>query len=251
MTNSDKASRQNRTTQIRVLGESLVESNEVKVRSDREGGQVSVAPNVCRECSQLSEVSPSDLNIVWLVGECDAFVGHHLIVHLPRVAHGKRVARENLAIRRQSEKTHLSNSAKTTTLLGRRVHPYLGRNVMRVRVKGKCNPEVDIRKMHSTHVSPPRHLPRQESPECVRSSSERSLARSTEPRETQPVVERERRESPDGCARSPSPPPLRVAQRIHREPPHRFECVLKFPCRNYRTTSGLRQAIPQLRCFAQ
>lgn len=250
MTNSDKASRQNRATQIRVLGESLVESNEVKVRSDREGGKEGIVPDFRRKRQVLRVTSPQRLNSLRLFGKDNLWIVVQLVKRQPGCLQRQGVGRHDLRCRRQTQEADLSKPAKAATVFRRGREPVGCRLMMEMALEGECQPDVDIKKVHPIVPSALRCPRLPGFPQSGRSSTPAYPVRRFPPTVTVLAGGRAKLESPGRCARSPSPPPLRVAQRIHREPPHRFECVLRFPCPNYRTTSGIRQAIPQLRCFA-
>ncbi len=70
-------------TQIRILSESLVERDDLKVGGLGERRQVGVAPTLRRELRQLSELSPKGFQHRWLEGNLDARVGDKGIVKLP------------------------------------------------------------------------------------------------------------------------------------------------------------------------
>ncbi len=236
------ASRQDRSTQILVLGESHVERDEFKVGRFCKRRQVGVAPDVRRIRFQLREAPPGDLNVLRLVREYHTFVGDNLVVGSPSLRHGKHVLRKDLLIRGQPQKPHLRDAAHATRLSRSRVHPRLGGSMMGVRLKRQRQPEIDIRKVHPRYVLSPQCLPRRGFRRFVRSSNQCCRARTTEIMETRRASDFWRPESPEPFDRSPLRPPLQAAKPRRRAQRHRFGQHLGFPFSHYRREVASNQA---------
>ncbi len=148
---------QNRHTQAYVLHESLVERHQFKIACLRERCRVRVGPNVCRECAKLSKDFQRSLYVIRFVREGRSVIVKKIFVELPRFLHRDGVHRKGFTIRRQPQKTQLSDATKADTMEGSGLHPALRQNMTRLRIECERQPEIYIGRyilaaIHSVNV---------------------------------------------------------------------------------------------------
>ena len=141
------------------------------------------------------------------------------------------------------KRTKLGKSTKTATIPICRLHPSCGSRVMDMRIKGECQPEVNVRKVHSKYASTPQCLHLQEFREFVHLSSLCIQVPKCEPGEIQLVSGSLKHESRALTRPVQLQQSLQAMRHLHRSPPHRFEPVLKFPSLNCRTLSARSQVL--------
>jgi len=223
------ASQQDRCTHVLVLRESSVKRDAFEIGRSCKCRQICVAPRVWRERLTLCQASPSGLDTFRLFRESDTFVGYQFIERLPSLGHRHCITAKHLGIRYQPQESHLCDPAKATTPFACLLHPRLGRAMMNVRLKGDCNPEVDVRKVHSRFASSPRSPRRPGFQRFVHLSDRRCRVRTRETAEIQLVSGSSPPESPATFDRLRPRSPLRAATPSRQEQRRRFEQFLRFP----------------------
>ncbi len=155
MIESTLSSRQYRVFQILVLTKSLVERDHLEVGGFGKGCQVGITPDVGRKTLTLRKVAPCYFHTVWLSDEHNAFVGQHYVETSPRSNHRDGMSPKYFWIRRQTQESHLGNTANAAAILvSNCLHPSVCRCVMKVRREGERQPKIDIRKVHSNCALP-------------------------------------------------------------------------------------------------
>jgi hypothetical protein len=162
-----RSSRKDRAIQALVLGKSLVEGHELKARRASEGSQVRVVPDLRRENPALSVVPPGRLDVRGFVGERNARVAPLDVVFLPGFAQRQGAHAEHVSVGCQPQETLLRHSAKKTHLIRQGIEPGLRGGLMDVRVERQSEPDINVGE---------KHLPRPESPRCVRRLDSRCRA---------------------------------------------------------------------------
>ena len=241
MINPTFSSRQHRVSQILILTKSLVERNQFKVRRFRKSSQICVSPDVRRKRTKLREGSPSNIDIFWLVCKDHSIVVEKIVVDAPSIDHRNRIEWIHFPISRNPKKPQLRHATKSAVVWSDRLHPSYCRSVMDVRIKIECEPNVDIRKIHSTFALSTRSLHHRGSPEFFRSSSPSFQAPMSGTQAARPFSRSWRHGSRDQCAPTRSREHLPAALSSRRLPPHRFEQHLEFPCRHYGNNSPKNQ----------
>jgi predicted nuclease of restriction endonuclease-like (RecB) superfamily len=223
------ASRQDRYTHVLVLLESFVKRDDFEIGGLSKCRQICVAPHVWRKRLMLCQASPGGLDAFGLFRKGDSFVRYQFIERPPSLGHRNCVASKHFGIRYQAQESHLCDPAKATTLFARLLHPRFGRGMMNVRLKGDCDPEVDIRKVHSRFALSPRSPPRRGFERFVRWSDRGCRVRTTETTETRLVSDSSRPESPVSFDKLRPRSPLPAAIPSCRVQRHRFQQYLRFP----------------------
>jgi len=207
-----------------VLSEPFVERDKVEVGGYCESSQVGVGPDVRREPAGLRQSVPTNVNPFGLFSVHDMMVGQHLLVELPSLIHRHRVKRIDFAICGEPQKTHLRDAAETTTMSLRSLNPCSGSDMIGVRLKGKRQPDVGVNELH---------LRRPGFDQSSRWSTARCPVPTNGPMEILRSFDSLQSVSRAWSEPRPSPTPLRAMREDRRARQHRFEFVLKVPCRHY------------------
>lgn len=141
-------SSEDRTLQAGILFESLVEGNHLESRRLGESCKVGVVPGLRRESWLLRELLPTRFNARRFKGETYAGVGRNRVEQFPSLILLYRCFRKNSRTVRKTQKSNLSESAKLKVPKPA-IEPSSCRLVMEMGRKCECQPDVDIRKIHS------------------------------------------------------------------------------------------------------
>lgn len=162
---------QNREFQIGELLEALVEGYDFEAGGLGKGGEVGVGPKLGRKLATLRMRSPGGFQARWFVHKLHSRIGQGEIIQTPRFNHVDRLGLHDARIVRQPQEGLLCMAAEVADRVVRAVKPSFGRRMRGVSDKRQGQPEVYVRKVHSTDSSMPQCPAQEESRRSCRSSS--------------------------------------------------------------------------------
>lgn len=183
-----KRLRQDHDGQPSISGKTPVERHDRVASGVSERGEVGIAPDIVGIGAELGPLPPLAFQACRFGEKFDPRIAQRVIVDCPSLAHRLGLKWIGFGIRRQPQKSQLCEPAKIAmAIFQQSVEPRPRRVVVFVLAKVQCQPDVDVRKVHSTCPSSPQHLPLRGSPRSVRSLDSTYPVFQSEQAETRPA----------------------------------------------------------------